>query len=131
MTARPRPRDCASCGERSSSSLGPRWMRCRARMLNRKSPMRWRASTVHLPIAQFLRGCVLARLNIVVTGGTGSGKTTLLNALSACIPDDERIVTIEDAAELRLAQDHVITLEAKRPAIDGTGEVTIRDLVRN
>jgi len=82
-------------------------------------------------IAQFLRGCVLARLNIVVSGGTGSGKTTLLNALSACIPDDERIVTIEDAAELKLGQDHVITLEAKRPAVDGTGEVTIRDLVRN
>jgi pilus assembly protein CpaF len=82
-------------------------------------------------IAAFLRGCVMARLNIVVTGGTGSGKTTLLNALSACIPDDERIVTIEDAAELRLAQDHVITLEAKRPNADGSGEVSIRDLVRN
>jgi pilus assembly protein CpaF len=82
-------------------------------------------------IAAFLRGCVMARLNVVVTGGTGSGKTTLLNALSGCIPDHERIVTIEDAAELRLAQDHVITLEAKRPNIDGGGEVTIRDLVRN
>jgi pilus assembly protein CpaF len=82
-------------------------------------------------IAAFLRGCVMARLNIVVTGGTGSGKTTLLNALSGCIPGDERIVTIEDAAELKLAQDHVITLEAKRPNADGSGEVTIRELVRN
>ncbi|MDP9175195.1 MAG: CpaF family protein [Planctomycetota bacterium] len=82
-------------------------------------------------IADFLKACVAARLNIVVTGGTGSGKTTLLNALSGCIPADERIVTIEDAAELKLHQDHVITLEAKRPNADGTGEVPIRDLVRN
>jgi pilus assembly protein CpaF len=82
-------------------------------------------------VAEFLKACVEARLNIVVTGGTGSGKTTLLNALSACIPDHERIVTIEDAAELKLAQDHVITLEAKRPNADGSGEVTIRELVRN
>jgi pilus assembly protein CpaF len=83
------------------------------------------------PIADFFKACVQARLNIVVTGGTGSGKTTLLNALSACIPDEERIVTIEDAAELKMSQDHVITLEAKRPNIDGSGEVTIRELVRN
>jgi pilus assembly protein CpaF len=82
-------------------------------------------------IADFLRACVLARFNIVVAGGTGSGKTTLLNVLSGFIPSDERIVTIEDAAELRLAQDHVITLEAKRPNRDGKGEVTIRELVRN
>jgi pilus assembly protein CpaF len=82
-------------------------------------------------IAEFLRGCVIARMNMIVTGGTGSGKTTLLNALSGCIPEDERIVTIEDAAELKLAQDHVITLEAKKPNPDGTGEVTIRELVRN
>jgi pilus assembly protein CpaF len=84
-----------------------------------------------MPVVEFLRACVIARLNIVVTGGTGSGKTTLLNALSGCIPADERIVTIEDAAELRLAQDHVITLESKQPNPDGSGEVTIRDLVRN
>lgn len=82
-------------------------------------------------VADFLRYCVLARLNIVVAGGTGSGKTTLLNVLSSFIPGDERIVTIEDAAELKLAQDHVITLEAKRANLDGHGEVTIRDLVRN
>jgi pilus assembly protein CpaF len=87
--------------------------------------------TLTQPIADFLRGCVIARMNIIVTGGTGSGKTTLLNALSGCIPEEERIVTIEDAAELKLAQDHVITLEAKRPNADGTGEVSIRDLVRN
>ncbi|HEX4125365.1 MAG TPA: CpaF family protein [Tepidisphaeraceae bacterium] len=82
-------------------------------------------------VAQFLRGCVIARMNVVVTGGTGSGKTTLLNALSGCIPEDERIVTIEDAAELRLAQDHVITLEARQPDRNGQGGVSIRELVRN
>jgi pilus assembly protein CpaF len=83
------------------------------------------------PVAEFLKACVLARLNIVVAGGTGSGKTTLLNVLSGFIPTHERIVTIEDAAELKLAQDHVITLEAKRPSANGKGEVTTRDLVRN
>jgi pilus assembly protein CpaF len=83
------------------------------------------------PIAGFLQACVVARLNIVVAGGTGSGKTTLLNVLSSFIPVSERIVTIEDAAELRLAQDHVITLEAKRPDRHGEGEVTMRELVRN
>jgi pilus assembly protein CpaF len=82
-------------------------------------------------VAEFLRAAVLGRMNIVVCGGTGSGKTTLLNALSGCIPDDERIVTIEDAAELKLIQDHVITLEAKKADPNGAGEVTIRDLVRN
>jgi pilus assembly protein CpaF len=82
-------------------------------------------------VATFLKGCVEARLNIIVAGGTGSGKTTLLNVLSSFIPVEERIVTIEDAAELKLAQDHVITLEAKRPGRDGHGEVTMRDLVRN
>jgi pilus assembly protein CpaF len=87
--------------------------------------------TLTAAIAEFLRGCVIARMNMIVTGGTGSGKTTLLNALSGCIPADERIVTIEDAAELRLAQDHVITLESKKPNADGSGECTIRELVRN
>ncbi len=82
-------------------------------------------------IAEFLKACVVSRLNIVVSGGTGSGKTTLLNVLSGFIPDDERIVTIEDAAELQLHQDHVVRLEAKKPNLDGRGEVTIRDLVRN
>jgi pilus assembly protein CpaF len=82
-------------------------------------------------ISEFLRACVLGRLNIVVAGGTGSGKTTLLNVLSSCIPAEERIVTIEDAAELQLSQDHVITLEAKKAGADSGAEVTIRDLVRN
>lgn len=82
-------------------------------------------------IAEFLRACVMSRLNIVVAGGTGSGKTTLLNVLSSLIPEDERIVTIEDAAELQLSQDHVIRLETKKPNLDGKGEVTIRDCVKN
>ncbi len=83
------------------------------------------------PIAEFFKACVRARLNIIVSGGTGSGKTTLLNVLSSFIPDDERIVTIEDAAELKLGQDHVIRMESRKPDLDGTGEVTIRELVRN
>jgi pilus assembly protein CpaF len=82
-------------------------------------------------MAEFLRACVVSRLNIVVAGGTGSGKTTLLNVLSNFIPDDERIVTIEDSAELQLAQDHVVRLEAKPPEVDGSGRVQIRDLVIN
>ena len=79
----------------------------------------------------FLRGCVMARKNIIVSGGTGSGKTTLLNVLSSFLPDRERIVTIEDAAELQLKQSHVVALEARPPNIEGKGAVTIRDLVRN
>ncbi len=82
-------------------------------------------------IAEFLKACVVSRMNVVVSGGTGSGKTTLLNVLSGFIPDDERIVTIEDAAELNLSQDHVVRLEAKKPNIEGKGEVTIRELVKN
>jgi len=81
--------------------------------------------------AEFLRLCVLMRKNIVVAGGTGSGKTTLLNVLSGFIPPTDRIVTIEDAAELRLVQPHVIRLEARPPNIEGRGAITIRDLVRN
>jgi pilus assembly protein CpaF len=87
--------------------------------------------SITAPIAEFLKGCVQSRLNIVVCGGTGSGKTTLLNVLSSCIGEDERIVTIEDAAELQLNQDHVITLEAKKAGSDSGAEVTIRDLVKN
>jgi pilus assembly protein CpaF len=79
----------------------------------------------------FLERAVHARLNILVSGGTGSGKTTLLNALSTAIPEDERIVTIEDAAELMLNQRHVLRLESRPPNIEGEGQVTIRDLVRN
>ena len=82
-------------------------------------------------MASFLEACVKARLNIVVSGGTGSGKTTLLGALSDYIPESERIVTIEDAAELQLCQQHVVTLESKPANVEGNGAVTIRDLVRN
>ncbi|WP_427384228.1 CpaF family protein [Janibacter sp. G56] len=81
--------------------------------------------------AQLLQACVEARLNIVVSGGTGSGKTTLLNALSSFIPREERIVTIEDAAELSLDQPHTIRLETRPPNVEGRGQVSIRDLVRN
>ena len=82
-------------------------------------------------VAKFLQACVLGRLNIIVSGGTGTGKTTMLNVLSSFIPEDERIVTVEDAKELQLKQDHVLPLEARPPNIEGRGEVTIRDLVRN
>jgi pilus assembly protein CpaF len=80
---------------------------------------------------EFLKACIYARLNSIVSGGTGSGKTTFLNVLSGFIPNDERIVTIENAAELQLRQDHVVTLESRPPNIEGKGEVTIRDLVVN
>jgi pilus assembly protein CpaF len=82
-------------------------------------------------IIEFLRACVIARLNIVISGGTGSGKTTLLNVMSQFIPSDERVVTIENAAELQLRQEHVVTLESRPPNIEGTGEITIRQLVIN
>ena len=80
---------------------------------------------------EFLRAAVEARLNVFVSGGTGSGKTTMLNVLSSFIPNDERIVTIEDAAELQLRQEHVVTLESRPPNIEGKGQIPIRDLVRN
>ncbi|MCE5324043.1 CpaF family protein [bacterium] len=87
--------------------------------------------TLSEDMLEFLECCVKARLNILVSGGTGSGKTTTLNVLSALIPTDERIITIEDAAELQLQQDHVITLESRPPNLEGKGEITIRQLVRN
>lgn len=90
-----------------------------------------RFGTLTRPIAELLYACVNARLNILVSGGTGTGKTTLLNVLSSFIPSDERIVTIEDALELKLQQEHVVSLESRPPNIEGSGEVTIRDLVRN
>jgi pilus assembly protein CpaF len=79
----------------------------------------------------FLRACVEARLNVFLSGGTGSGKTTTLNVLSSFIPNEERIVTIEDSAELQLTQEHVITLESRPSNLEGQGEITIRDLLRN
>jgi pilus assembly protein CpaF len=82
-------------------------------------------------VADFLSVCVRGRLNILISGGTGAGKTTTLNVVSSFIPDDERIVTIEDAAELQLSQHHVLRLESRPTNIEGRGEVTIRDLVRN
>ena len=80
---------------------------------------------------EFLRACIEAKLNLFVSGGTGSGKTTTLNVLSSFIPNDDRIVTIEDAAELQLRQEHVITLESRPPNLEGEGEITIRNLLRN
>ena len=87
--------------------------------------------TLSEEMAEFLEACIRARLNIIVSGGTGSGKTTTLNVLSSFIPNDERIVTIEDAAELRLQQQHVVTLESRPANLEGKGAITIRDLVRN
>lgn len=87
--------------------------------------------SINAEALQFLKAAVEARLNIVISGGTGSGKTTLLNVLSTFIPSDERIITIENAAELQLRQDHVVTLESRPANIEGKGEVTIRDLVVN
>jgi pilus assembly protein CpaF len=83
------------------------------------------------PMVEFLDGAVRAKMNIVISGGTGSGKTTLLNVLSSSIPEAERLITIEEAAELRLGREHVVALEARPPNMEGVGRVTVRDLVRN
>ena len=90
-----------------------------------------RFGTATAEIFEFLKACVEARLNVFVSGGTGSGKTTTLNVLSSFVPEDERIITIEDAAELQLRQMHVVTLESRPPNLEGQGEITIRDLLRN
>jgi pilus assembly protein CpaF len=90
-----------------------------------------RFGTLTEQVAEFLRACILGRLDILITGGTGTGKTTLLNVLSQFLPHDERIITIEDSAELQLGQEHVLRMEYRPPNIEGRGEVTIRDLVRN
>jgi len=90
-----------------------------------------RIGTLTADASAYLRDAVVRRMSIIISGGTGSGKTTLLNALSQFIPDSERIITIEDAAEIRLMKPHVIRLEARPPNIEGTGAITIRDLVRN
>jgi pilus assembly protein CpaF len=88
-------------------------------------------ATMTASMARFLDAAVRAKINMIVTGGTGSGKTTLLNVLSASIPPGERVITIEEAAELHLQRDHVVSLEARPPNIEGRGEVTVRDLLRN
>jgi pilus assembly protein CpaF len=90
-----------------------------------------RFGTLSVTSARFLQACIVGRLNVVVSGGTGSGKTTTLNVLSSFIPDGERIITVEDAKELQLNQRHVLSLETRPPNIEGKGEVTIRDLVKN
>lgn len=90
-----------------------------------------RLGTMTPAVLEFLRACVVGRMNMIVSGGTGAGKTTLLNVLSSCIPDHERIITIENAAELQLQQRHVVTLESRPPNIEGKNEITIRDLVIN
>ena len=90
-----------------------------------------RMGTLTTDMAEFLQACVEAKLNIIISGGTGTGKTTLLNILSGFINDEERIITIEDAAELKLHQSHVISLETRMVNYEGEGEITVRDLVRN
>ncbi len=90
-----------------------------------------RFGTLNAHAARFLQACIVGRLNVIVSGGTGTGKTTTLNVLSSFIPSDERIVTIEDAKELQLHQEHVLAMEARPPNIEGRGQVTIRDLVKN
>lgn len=90
-----------------------------------------RFGTLSVHSARFLQACIVGRLNVIVSGGTGTGKTTTLNVLSGFIPDHERIITVEDAKELQLAQEHVLSMETRPPNIEGEGEVTIRDLVKN
>jgi len=90
-----------------------------------------RFGSVNAHAARFLQACIVGRLNVIVAGGTGTGKTTMLNVLSSFIPEDERIVTVEDAKELQLHQEHVLCMESRPPNVEGRGEVTIRDLVKN
>ncbi|MFV0525532.1 MAG: CpaF family protein [Acidimicrobiales bacterium] len=90
-----------------------------------------RFGTLSVHGARFLQACIVGKLNVVVSGGTGTGKTTTLNVLSSFIPPDERIITVEDAKELQLHQDHVLSMETRPPNVEGKGEVTIRDLVKN
>src|SRR5208337_891259 len=106
---------------------------CIRRFVHRASDVQFlvQRGTLTYELAEFTRAEIGTRLNILISGGTGTGKTTLLNCLSAFIPDDERIITIEDAAELRLQQPHVLRLETRPPNVEGRGEVTQRELFRN
>ncbi|MEL6984887.1 MAG: ATPase, T2SS/T4P/T4SS family, partial [Actinomycetota bacterium] len=90
-----------------------------------------RFGTLSVHSARFLQACIVGKLNVIVSGGTGTGKTTTLNVLSSFIPDGERIITVEDAKELQMHQDHVLSLETRPPNIEGKGEISIRDLVKN
>ena len=121
-----RQRDHSAAGARRPGALDPP---LRRRAHGRAAARRTARMTTEM--LTLLAGCVQARLNVLISGGTGSGKTTLLNALSSFIPADERIVTIEDAAELRLQQEHVVRLETRPPNSEGRGEVLARDLVKN
>jgi pilus assembly protein CpaF len=90
-----------------------------------------RFGSINRAVAYVMRGVVAARLNVIISGGTGSGKTTMLNVFSSFIPSHERIVTVEDSAELQMQQEHVVRLETRPANIEGTGEVSMRDLVKN
>jgi len=90
-----------------------------------------RFGSINAHAARFMQACIVGRLNVIVSGGTGTGKTTMLNVLSSFIPEDERIITVEDAKELQLHQEHVLCMESRPPNVEGRGEVTIRDLVKN
>jgi len=124
-------------GSRVNAIIPPLALRGPSITIRKFSKDPWKAEdlvrfgTMTPQMVEFLRACVYGRLNIIVSGGTGSGKTTTLNVLSSFIPEEERIVTIEDAAELQLQQDHVVTLESRPANLEGKGEVTIRNLVKN
>jgi pilus assembly protein CpaF len=124
-------------GSRVNAVIPPLALDGAALTIRKFSADPWKASdlvsfgTMTRPVVELLEACVKGRLNILVSGGTGAGKTTTLNVLSSFLPEDERIITIEDAAELKLQQPHVVRLEARPPNIEGRGEITIRDLVRN
>ncbi|MEL6953200.1 MAG: ATPase, T2SS/T4P/T4SS family [Pseudomonadota bacterium] len=124
-------------GSRSNIVASPTALNGLSLTIRKFGKKHWRVSDLRrnralsLPMERFLEACVLARKNIIISGGTGSGKTTLLNALAMFVPGDERIVTIEDTSELRLTNRNLVTLEARRANVDGRGEISIRDLVKN
>ncbi len=124
-------------GSRSNIVASPTALNGLSLTIRKFGKKHWRVSDLRrnramsLPMERFLEAAVLARKNVIISGGTGSGKTTLLNALAMFVPEDERIVTIEDTSELRLANRNLVTLEARRANVDGRGEISIRDLVKN